>query len=98
LNSLVSFWTDLETSIGAVSRIRSFSENTPSEAPTSLEKASKEWIHSGGINFKNVSATHGPDTTLALQNISLSIAPGEHVGICGRSGRYFLEYLYLWPS
>jgi ATP-binding cassette subfamily C (CFTR/MRP) protein 1 len=88
LKSLVSFWTLLETSIGAVSRIRSFSEDTPSEDPRSLPDPPKNWLHSGGIEIKNISASHGPDSTPVLNNISLSIAPGERIGICGRSGRY----------
>ena len=89
LNSLVMFWTDLETSIGAVSRIRSFSQETPSEDPEGLSAIPDTWLHSGGLEFKEVSAAHGSNSGLVLRNINLSIAPGEHVGICGRSGRYF---------
>jgi ATP-binding cassette subfamily C (CFTR/MRP) protein 1 len=87
LKSLVSFWTSLETSIGSVSRIKSFSSDTPSEDPKHLEKAPDDWIHSGQIEIENVSASHGPGSALVLRDISLSIAPGEHIGICGRSGR-----------
>jgi len=90
LNSLVSFWTDLETSIGAVSRIRSFSKDTPSEDPMRLGKTSDDWLHAGRVEFKQVSAAHGPESALVLQDIDLSIASGERVGICGRSGRYSL--------
>jgi ABC-type multidrug transport system fused ATPase/permease subunit len=32
-------------------------------------------------------AGHGPDSEPVLHDVNLSIAPGEHVGICGRSGR-----------
>lgn len=28
-----------------------------------------------------------PEGNLVLEEISLSIKPGEHVGICGRTGR-----------
>lgn len=88
LKSLVSFWTLLETSIGAVSRIKSFSQDTPSEDPHHLSKADKEWLHSGRIEFKNISASHNPESAPVLRDINVSIAPGEHIGICGRSGRY----------
>jgi ATP-binding cassette subfamily C (CFTR/MRP) protein 1 len=87
LQSLVSFWTMLETSIGAVSRIRSFSEDTPSE-DRRIDKVPKEWLHSGKIELNSISASHGPDSAPVLWDINLSIAPGEHIGICGRSGRY----------
>jgi ATP-binding cassette subfamily C (CFTR/MRP) protein 1 len=90
LQALVSFWTDLETSIGAVSRIRAFSENTPSEDPLRLPKAPSGWLKSGQIDIKNLCASHSPDSEPVLRDINLSIAPGEHVGICGRSGRWAL--------
>lgn len=87
LNSLVSFWASLETSIGAVSRIRSFTEDTPSEDPNHLAKAAEDWVQYGGIEIDNVSASHSPESASVIQDITLSIAPGEHIGICGRSGR-----------
>ncbi|KFY35276.1 hypothetical protein V494_06064 [Pseudogymnoascus sp. VKM F-4513 (FW-928)] len=86
LQSLVSFWTDLETSIGAVSRIRAFSEKTPSEDPFHLPKAPVGWLGSGQIDIKHMYAGHGPDSEPVLHDINLSITPGQHVGICGRSG------------
>lgn len=89
MQSLVSFWAMLETSIGGVSRIRSFSQETPSEEPTRMSEASVDWVSHGGIEFKDVTASYGlePDAKAVVEDISLSIAPGEHVGICGRSGR-----------
>jgi ATP-binding cassette subfamily C (CFTR/MRP) protein 1 len=88
LKALVSFWTSLETSIGSVSRIKSFSQDTPKEDPRKLDKAPNNWLHSGRIDINNISASYSPDSALVLRDISLSIAPGEHIGICGRSGRY----------
>lgn len=92
LKSLVSFWTDLETSIGAVSRIRSFTQDTPSEDPNHLPKIAGGWARTGGIEMNNITASHSPGLAPVLRDISLSIAPGEHVGICGRSGRYAYVY------
>lgn len=86
LKSLVSFWASLETSIGAISRIRSFSE-TASEDPDHLPKASEGWVHSGGIEIRGVTASHSVDSGAVIRDVSLSIGPGEHIGICGRSGR-----------
>jgi ATP-binding cassette subfamily C (CFTR/MRP) protein 1 len=87
LKSLVSFWTLLETSIGAVSRIKAFSEETPSEVPRHLPQAPHDWLSSGRVDIKNITASHNPDSSPVLHDISLNIMPGEHVGICGRSGR-----------
>lgn len=87
LKSLVQFWTLLETSIGAVSRIRSFSQDTPSEESDNLPKASGDWHTSGKIEIKNVTASHSPGSPAVLRDVSLLISPGQHIGICGRSGR-----------
>ncbi len=93
MKSLVQFWTSLETSIGAVSRIRAFSQNTPSENAANLPVTDKDWLYSGRIEFQDVSASHTAESDPVLREINLTIAPGEHVGICGRSGRY-VQYIY----
>lgn len=87
MKSLVQFWTAVETSIGAVSRIKSFSEDTPSEHTLKASKTADDWLHSGKIDIQNLSASHGPGLPDVLRDINISIKPGEHVGICGRSGR-----------
>jgi ATP-binding cassette, subfamily B, multidrug efflux pump len=40
----------------------------------------------GAIEFRNVSFTYPEDGALALQNISFKIAPGEVLGVVGRTG------------
>ncbi|KAH0437123.1 ABC multidrug transporter [Colletotrichum camelliae] len=103
LANLVEKYTLLETSIGAVVRLKSFSENTPRETlvgevvvpPTS-------WPERGLVEIRGVSASHtyhhdltsnenGSTTTsnygnLALQNLTLTIEPGQKVALCGRTG------------
>lgn len=54
------FWTSLETSLGAVSRVKSFEETTPSEDKE--EEAfvpGEEWPSNGSIELKNISASYG---------------------------------------
>jgi ATP-binding cassette subfamily C (CFTR/MRP) protein 1 len=82
----VLFWTQLETSIGAVSRIKQLTASTEDENfPTrSCEEPPASWPQSGELNITNVSASY--DSSLALSHITLSISPGEHIGICGRTG------------
>lgn len=87
LKSLISFWASLETSIGAVSRIRSFAEQTPSEDVNKPARIPDSWVQAGGIEIDSVTASHNLESTQVLKDITLSIAPGEHIGICGRSGR-----------
>lgn len=89
MQSLVSVWTALETSIGGVSRIRLFSQEMPSEELVGMPGASVGSVAHGSISFKDVTASYGsePNSKAVVKDISLNIAPGEHVGICRRSGR-----------
>lgn len=88
---LVISWTQLETSLGAVARTKSFVETTPlEEQGEPKESLSYEWPTTGSISFNDVCAKYGDDKAdMVLKNISLKILPGEKIGICGRSGRYF---------
>ncbi|KAI1272257.1 P-loop containing nucleoside triphosphate hydrolase protein [Xylaria sp. FL0933] len=87
LTSLVQYWTLLETSLGAIARIKDFSENTPSEttAEESREPPSN-WPHRGALTFDSVSASYEENGPLILKNVSFSIKGGQKVGIVGRTG------------
>ncbi|KAF2649718.1 P-loop containing nucleoside triphosphate hydrolase protein, partial [Lophiostoma macrostomum CBS 122681] len=90
LTMLVKFWTGLETSIGAVGRVKNFVERTQSEEAEfgmSQPKTGPEnWPTRGSIRFRNVTASYRPDGHPVLKDVSLAIAAGEKVAICGRSG------------
>ncbi|TQN69569.1 ABC transporter gloK [Colletotrichum shisoi] len=87
LKMLIQFWTSLETSIGAVPRIKNLSEETADEVEDdrltrhdrALETDLKSgWPDRGAIEICDVSA--------ALDGISISIRPGEKIGVVGRTG------------
>jgi len=60
LAMLIISWTGLETAIGAVSRVRSFSRDTPSELRYDVEEIDlRKWPSSGSICFENLSASYG---------------------------------------
>lgn len=61
LSQIVVMWTQVETSIGAVSRLRSFSENVQGEdeGDDDYEISGKNWPIRGAIELKHVSATYG---------------------------------------
>ncbi|OHX00813.1 ABC multidrug transporter [Colletotrichum incanum] len=111
LKMLIQFWTSLETSIGAVVRIKNFSEKTTDEVEDDARRRGlvtpsewrgrvsetdiNGWPLSGAIELCDVSASYNvPDqsddeqatTTKALNGISLSVRPGEKIGIVGRTG------------
>lgn len=84
---VVQTWTSIETSLGAVSRIRSFVNKTRSEhLPEESQLIAPEWPTAGGINVSNVSAAYSLEQPSALHNIDFSISAGEKIGVCGASG------------
>ncbi|RAH46582.1 ABC transporter [Aspergillus brunneoviolaceus CBS 621.78] len=88
---LTTYWASLETSLGAVARIKSFVERTPSEilVPPSHEPSEhlpQNWPVEGSVEFRGVSVAYGAQSTHAVRNISLSIPAGQKLAICGRTG------------
>ncbi|KAL4906327.1 hypothetical protein BDW74DRAFT_177341 [Aspergillus multicolor] len=104
LSGIVTSYTQLETSIGAIARLKVFNESTESEEKEDEDIIPpEEWPEKGAVEIRGVNARYGainakqePDslfestvenlTALALDNITLSIRPGEKVAICGRTG------------
>ncbi|KAF2659533.1 P-loop containing nucleoside triphosphate hydrolase protein [Lophiostoma macrostomum CBS 122681] len=82
-------WTNMETSIGAVSRVREFESETLDENLDGENgEVPKEWPSRGGIEVENLTASYSADPSArpALFNLSLSIPPGTKVAIVGRTG------------
>lgn len=101
LKQLISNYTLLETSMGALGRVRTFTTETESEnSPDDKDrKIPEEWPSHGGIEFRNVTASYKTVAPTAdnssdekaksrptLDNISFSIEPGTRVALCGRTG------------
>ncbi|KAK4233717.1 putative ABC multidrug transporter [Achaetomium macrosporum] len=78
--------TTLETHIGSVARIRSFTETAvPEDQPEEKQMPPPGWPSTGTIEFKNLSAAYSQDD-LVLKDVSLSIIAGEKIAVCGRTG------------
>lgn len=87
LSWLVQMWTALETSIGAISRLKNFAAETPVEKLSGENNEVPEtWPVYGKIEFRNLEASYVPDGELVLRGINMVIQPGEKIGICGRTG------------
>ncbi|KAM0556988.1 hypothetical protein ACHAPJ_005667 [Fusarium lateritium] len=99
LSNLISSYTSLETSLGAVSRLRSFSETVESEnLPGENIEPPATWPHNGSIHINKVSASYEYNprnqddeeatlpSKLALNDLNLHILPKQKVAICGRTG------------
>ncbi|KID94351.1 ABC transporter, transmembrane domain, type 1, partial [Metarhizium majus ARSEF 297] len=87
LSMLITQWTQLETSLGAITRLKWFIKNTPSEnKPQENQEPPPGWPSRGLIELDNVTAAYKDGADPVLLGVSLTIEPGQKVGICGRSG------------
>ncbi|MCJ1385668.1 hypothetical protein MMC17_008791 [Xylographa soralifera] len=88
LKQVIMKWTELETSIGAVSRVKSFSETIASEnLPGETQIPPRNWPQHGSIDIHNISASYNSGRAApALRDLTLHIPAGSKIGICGRSG------------
>ncbi|RFU80509.1 abc transporter [Trichoderma arundinaceum] len=103
MQATINSWVQLEISLGAVARIRSFSMQTKSEDDEARDSLAAEgrneqlvepnlnalgstfWPNKGHIEVEALCASY-PSSGRVLNDVSLSIRPGEKVGICGRTG------------
>ncbi|KAJ5885363.1 hypothetical protein N7495_009873 [Penicillium taxi] len=92
LAGIVLFWTKLETSLGAIARLKTFNDTVkPEDKDVEDIHAPEDWPQRGVVELKGVFAKYGKDhddatTSFALRNIQLTIDSGEKIAICGRTG------------
>ncbi|KAK4449692.1 hypothetical protein QBC34DRAFT_350884 [Podospora aff. communis PSN243] len=84
---LVDSWTRLETSLGAISRLRAFQKEVqPEEKPgAALLDPPLTWPGRGELELAHLSASYKPPTVV-LNDVNYSIPPGTKVGVVGRTG------------
>ncbi|KAF5718710.1 multidrug resistance-associated 1 [Fusarium mundagurra] len=87
LLALVTSWTNLEISLGAISRLKTLEVDTvPEEQPRSGAIVPDSWPSSGAVQFRDLKVSYEDSHAPALNMINLSIDPGQHLVICGRTG------------
>ncbi|KAI5206442.1 putative ABC transporter [Aureobasidium subglaciale] len=87
LTRLVTEWTTLETSLGAISRVRSFAASTEQEtSPENITTIADAATH-GEVVFSGAYAKYTDEPgSYDLDDINFKIPPGTKVAICGRTG------------
>ena len=80
---IAQLWTDFQQTGISMQRLGDIL-NTPSE--NTVSSRSPLPAIQGSVEFSDVSFRYRPNTPEVLQNVSLSIQPGEVIGIVGRSG------------
>lgn len=89
LQTFVTQWTEVETALGAISRIRSYVNTVQDEnLANEVNNVPTDWPAHGSITLKDLSASYESSAEPVLKEISLSVNAGEKVAICGRTGRY----------
>ncbi|KAI8249166.1 ABC transporter atnG [Colletotrichum sp. SAR 10_77] len=87
LAEFIEMWTMLETSLGAITRLKYFIEHTPREdRECEKDKPPSSWPENGKIEIGSVTAAYSDETDSVVRDVTLTIQPGQKVGICGRSG------------
>ncbi|OLN96257.1 Multidrug resistance-associated protein 1-like protein 3 [Colletotrichum chlorophyti] len=88
LAGLITSWTELETSLGAISRLRTFESRTPVEQSPdeNQEVLPPHWPSMGRLEIHDITASYSAVTRPVLRNVSLLMSPGDKVAICGRTG------------
>lgn len=93
LQTLVTEWTQVETALGAINRIRSFVLNVKNEnLPEENLQVPQSWPVTGKVIFDNISASYKTSNEPVLNEISFEVEAGQKVAICGRTGRYGLFF------
>ncbi|KAF2721401.1 putative ABC transporter [Polychaeton citri CBS 116435] len=83
---LVSNWARLETSLGAIARLKTLESMTPSEDGQAWNMDPPEnWPTAGRIEFQNITASYRAGS-IAIRNLSLNVNAGQKLIVCGRTG------------
>ena len=86
LSQLVTSWTQLETSLGAIARVKTFEEQTAIEArPGEDTEPPIDWPSRGKVEIRHVSASYDQERPV-LHDFTMAVEPGQKIGICGRTG------------
>jgi ABC-type multidrug transport system fused ATPase/permease subunit len=88
LARVIQDWTKLETSLGAVARVKTFcTDNESEDRPTETGTVPEIWPTHGHVVIEDLVAAYDSwDSEPVLRGVTFDIPAGTKVGICGRSG------------
>jgi ABC-type multidrug transport system fused ATPase/permease subunit len=94
LNQLVNTYTMLETTLGAIARIKKFESDVVAMPGNTTSDHGNQpppsWPDKGEVILEQVSASYddNPEDSdrPALDGVTIHIQPGQKIGICGRTG------------
>jgi ABC-type multidrug transport system fused ATPase/permease subunit len=79
---------ELENDMNSVERIIHYSKNLEQEAPYKIpeRKPREPWPAEGHVEIKDIVLKYRPELPDVLRGLSMDVAPGEKIGIVGRTG------------
>ena len=85
---LVRQVAELENDMNSVERIIHYSENLEQEPPHRIPetKPNAPWPSEGHVEIKDVVLRYRPELPDVLRGLTMDVAPGEKIGIVGRTG------------
>lgn len=84
MSRTVMFWTEMEISLGSVSRLRGFFVDTPQEDTSVSAELPENWPQTGALWFQKVNSGYNSKTV--LKDVSFALQGGEKVMLQGRTG------------
>ncbi|RSM15280.1 hypothetical protein CEP52_000842 [Fusarium oligoseptatum] len=87
MKGIILYWSILETSLGAITRIRAFSSDAPNEQKPGEDKQPGDvWPSTGNLEVKDLDVQYEQTAEPVLRGLTFSVNNGEKLGLCGRSG------------
>ncbi|KAJ5957023.1 hypothetical protein N7501_011302 [Penicillium viridicatum] len=90
LSMLINSWTGLETSLGAIARVKDFLAEAKAEGSEMEDEIpTNEWPKRGYIQMTGVTAKYNVcdvQSQPAIRDVNLELQPGQEVLITGRTG------------
>eukprot|EP00927_Polykrikos_kofoidii_P086092 TRINITY_DN9546_c1_g1_i1.p1 TRINITY_DN9546_c1_g1~~TRINITY_DN9546_c1_g1_i1.p1 ORF type:complete len:1386 (-),score=178.73 TRINITY_DN9546_c1_g1_i1:1016-5173(-) len=70
-----------------VERVKEFTTTLPAEAPAVMSvRPPANWPSKGALEIRNLQLRYRPQLPLVLKGVSFTAAPGERLGVVGRTG------------
>jgi len=85
---LVQQLAELENNMNSVERIIHYAESLEQEPPHDIPETQPKapWPAEGRVEIKDVVLRYRPELPDVLRGLSMDVAPGEKIGIVGRTG------------
>jgi ABC-type multidrug transport system fused ATPase/permease subunit len=83
---MISQFAQNEQNMNAVERVLHYTELPGEGDAVKPNDPPMTWPTGGEIAFKNVEMVYRPGLPLVLKDVSFNVAPGEKVGVVGRTG------------